>query len=170
MNEISICCVNVMGLNQDLKRRDVFDRLRNYKYSIVCMVDTHFDKQKHKIYSSEWGYTCYYNSFSTNKRGVAIFFRNSFEFKVHHAIRDQNGNLLILDLEIEKHRISLAVIYGPNQDTPSFYENLKNSLLKIGNEKIIIVGDWNMLLDPEVDGKNYKISIIPTPDKQFYNL
>jgi len=26
----------------------------------------------------------------------------------------------------------------------------------MGNQNIILVGDWNMLLDPELDGKNYK--------------
>ena len=120
MNEVSICCVNVMGLNENLKRRDVFDRLRNEKYSIICLTDTHFDKQKEAIYAAEWGYTAYFNSFRTNSRGVAVLFRNNFEFKIHNVHRDHEGNLLILDMEIEKNRLSLAIIYGPNKDTPSF--------------------------------------------------
>ena len=156
MDEISICCVNVQGIHTNEKRRDVFDRLRNQNYKIICLTDTHFEKSKENIYSAEWGYVSYFSSFSSQKRGVAILFRNNFEFKVKNVHRDHQGNLLILDIEIEDHRLSLAVLYGPNQDNPNFYQNLQRNILQLGNQKIIIVGDWNMLLDPEVDGKNYK--------------
>ena len=156
MDEISICCVNVQGIHTSEKRRDVFDRLRNQNYKIICLTDTHFEKSKENIYSAEWGYVSYFSSFSSQKRGVAILFRNNFEFKVKNVHRDHQGNLLILDIEIEDHRLSLAVLYGPNQDNPNFYQNLQRNILQLGNQKMIIVGDWNMLLDPEVDGKNYK--------------
>ena len=80
MNGLSICCVNVQGLQNDTKRRDVFERLRE-KYSIICLVDCHFDKTKENIYTSEWGYQAYFSSFTTNSRGVAILFKNNFELK-----------------------------------------------------------------------------------------
>lgn len=155
-DEIGICCVNVQGIQNSEKRRDIFDRLRNQDFKIICLTDTHFDKSKEKIYSAEWGYVSYFSSFTSQSRGVAILFKNNFEFKVKNVHRDHQGNLLILDLEIENHRLSLAVLYGPNQDNPVFYQNLQKTLTRFGNQKILIVGDWNMLLDPEVDGKNYK--------------
>ena len=63
---------------------------------------------------------------------------------------------IVLDMEIENHRLSLAVLYGPNQDNPIFYQDVQKTLTRFGNQKMILVGDWNLLLDPEVDGKNYK--------------
>ena len=87
---------------------------------------------------------------------MCILFKNNFEFNIHNIYKDHDGNLLLLDIEIEKNRISFGVVYGPNKDNPSFYTNLKNSVSKMGNQHIILVGDWNMLLDPELDGKNYK--------------
>jgi len=155
MNELNICCVNVQGLQNNLKRRDVFDRLRE-KYSIICLIDTHFDKSREHLYTAEWGYKAYFSSFSSQSRGVCILFKNNFEFNIHNIYKDHDGNLLLLDIEIEKNRISFGVVYGPNKDNPSFYTNLKNSVSKMGNQHIILVGDWNMLLDPELDGKNYK--------------
>ena len=155
-DEITICCLNAQGLNNDLKRRDVFDRLHNKHFSIVCLVDTHFDKSKERIYSAEWGYSTCYSSFNSQSRGVSIMFKNNFEFKIHNTYRDTNGNLLVLDIEIEKRRISLAVLYGPNIDTPTFYNDLQNIVTRMGNANIIMVGDWNLLLDPSVDGTNYK--------------
>ena len=155
-DEIGICCVNVQGIQNSEKRRDIFDRLRNQNYKIICLTDTHFDKSKEKIYSAEWGYLSYFSSFSSQSRGVAILFKNNFEFKVKNVHRDHQGNLIVLDMEIEENRLSLAVVYGPNQDNPNFYQNMQKTLTRFGNQKILIVGDWNLLLDPEVDGKNYK--------------
>ena len=70
--------------------------------------------------------------------------------------RDQTGNLLILDIEIEKHRITLVTLYGPNSDDPDFYEKLNKTIINFGNSDIIAVGDWNLLLNPDIDGENYK--------------
>ena len=72
---------------------------------------------------------------------MAIFFNNTFEFKVHKYYNDQKGNLLLLDIEIENRRIILGTIYGPNTDEPAFYESLLNQIVKMGNNDIIINGD-----------------------------
>ena len=47
-------------------------------------------------------------------------------------------------------------IYGPNDDDANFYEKLQNNIIKMGNDNIIVTGDFNLLLNPEVDGVNYK--------------
>ena len=63
---------------------------------------------------------------------------------------------MILDIDIDKRRITFVNLYGPNKDDPSFYENLLNRVIRFGNNNVIMVGDRNLLLNPDVDGKNYK--------------
>ena len=155
-DKIKIIALNCQGLGIENKRRDVLLNLRNKKYSIICLIDTHFAKSQERRLSLEWGFQAYFSSFSTQKRGVAIFFNNNFEFKIHSRFNDTNGNLLLLDIEIDEHRITLVTIYGPNKDDPGFYEFLKNKIIEMGNKDIIINGDWNILLDPQIDGINYK--------------
>ena len=85
---------------------------------------------------------------------MAILFNNIFEFKVQKVKRDENGYRLILTIEIEGRLFTLINIYGPNKDDPEFYKQL---LLKV-NEKentVIMVGDFNLILSPEVDFVNY---------------
>ena len=156
MDKISICSVNCQGLGNPSKRRDVFSYLRNKKYSILCLQDTHFTKNIEHIIKSEWGYKAYFSSFSSQSRGVAILFNNNFDFTVHNFYNDQRGNIIILDIEIDNRRIRLVTLYGPNSDEPNFYDNVKKLILQQGNTDIILVGDWNILLNPTLDGKNYK--------------
>ena len=156
MDKIKICSLNSQGLGDPRKRRDVLDHLKQFRYCIICIQDTHFTKDIEKSITNEWGYTTLFNSFNSRSRGVAIFFNNNFKFKIHHVFKDQTGNLLTIDIEIEKHRITLVNLYGPNNDDPAFYEKVQNSITKLKNHNIIAVGDWNLLLNPSLDGTNYK--------------
>ena len=52
--------------------------------------------------------------------------------------------------------MSLVNIYGPNNDDPGFYDSLQTICTRYGNQNIIIVGDWNLLIDPSIDEINYK--------------
>ncbi len=144
------------GLSRPSEERDVLQYLRQSKYSIICLQDTHFSRSNERRILQEWRYKAYFNSFDSRSRGVAIFLNNNFEFTIHNSFSDNSGNVLMLDIEICNKRITLVNIYGPNKDDPSFYEILNNNATKFGNADILIVGDWNLLLNPEIDGYNYK--------------
>ena len=156
MNKISICSVNCQGLGNPSKRRDIFNYLRNKKHSVICLQDTHFTKSTENIIKAEWGFKAVFSSFSSQSRGVAILFNNNFEFNIVNSYTDARGNIIVLDIEVDKHRITLVNLYGPNSDDPNFYETLYKIILQQGNKDMLLVGDWNLLLDPNIDGKNYK--------------
>lgn len=56
MSEIKIISVNCQGLNNNLKRRDIFQYLRHQNCSILCLIDTHFtlEEGKSKFHLSNW--------------------------------------------------------------------------------------------------------------------
>ena len=156
MDKIKICSLNCQGLGDVRKRRDVISHLRSQNFSILCLQDTHFTKNIEKLIQTEWGYKVFFSSFTSQSRGVAVFIKNNFEFVLHNTHHDPGGNFLLLDAEIENNRITLVNLYGPNKDDPSFYENLQKLITQQGNKNILIVGDWNLLLDPTIDSRNYK--------------
>ena len=135
-DKITIFAQNVQGLHSRDKRCDVFNFLRKKKYSIICLTDTHFTNDQHKLIVAEWGYEVIFNSFNSNSCGIAVLLNNSFEYKIFHTYKDCNGNSLLLDMQIDEHRLTLAVIYGPNKDDPSFLETLQRNLVRMGNKNI----------------------------------
>ena len=124
---IKICSLNCQGLGDIKKRRDVFNYLRRFKYSIICLQDTHFSKDIEKLVKNEWGYETLFCSHNSRSRGVAILFNNNYEFKINNIYIDNSGNVLIADIHFFKRKISLETIYGPNKDTPNFYVNLEKN-------------------------------------------
>ena len=104
------------------KCTDILEYLKQKHYQIYYLQDTHFTRgTDEKLVRARWCNDCYFSSFKSNSRGVAILFDNNFDYKVHSFISDSNGNYLILDVTIDNNRIILATVYGPNQDDVSFY-------------------------------------------------
>lgn len=153
---LKIATVNCQGLATASKRQDVLNFYKEKGYSILCLQDTHFTEDIEPFVETQWGYTCFFNSFKSNTRGVAIMFNNNFEFKVNQTRTDNDGNLLALDMVIEENKVTLINIYGPNSDTPNFYDMVRDVLLDFDNEYIFLCGDFNLVLNPSIDTENYK--------------
>ena len=143
------------GLSVANKRRDLFQYVRNKKYNIICLQDVHINKQLEPFIKSEWGYDVFFSSFTNSSRGVMILINNNFEFKVEGVKTDKNGNYILLDITIQGKRITLVNIYGPNEDNPNFYTNIIQKISEFENDQVIICGDWNFVLDPDLDYNNY---------------
>ncbi len=155
-NTIQVVSCNCQGLNSAEKRRDVFDYLKAKQYSIYCLQDTHFIAQDEPKIRNEWGGECVFNSYTSNQRGVAILFSKDLEFKIIRTVRDDNGNMLCLEIEIEGKKITLITIYGPNVDTPQFFSKVSDIISNFDNQLVVLVGDYNLVQNQNLDTFNYK--------------
>ncbi len=169
-DSITFISVNCQGMSQLEKRRDVLHFLKDKKYSVYLLQDTHFTEKEHNYIRSLWEYDCFFSSYTSQARGVAILFNNTFEYSLHNIITDHIGNKLILDVTINGRRTTLANIYGPNNDSPDFYKELKSDIEKLNNEYIILAGDFNLVLDPTIDTLNYVNVNNPNSRDEVINL
>ena len=76
----------------------------------------------------------------------------------HHS--DNNGRLLLLNLEIDKQEFTIVNVYAPNemQDRISFFKYMKSVVdtHAVNKNRLIIAGDFNCVLS-ENDGITRKI-------------
>lgn len=147
--------MNTQGLGDKAKRKDILNLLKSRKYSICMLQDTHFTEAEENYIRSQWGYECYFSNYTSQSRGVATLINNDFDFKLSNIEKDTNGNLLILNCKICDKNISLINVYGPNRDRPEFYENVRHIMSKYDNYEFILAGDFNLILNPELDSFNY---------------
>jgi len=97
MANLTIGSVNCRGLASDkIKRRDNFHKCRQL-YDITFLIDTHCSNEREKQWKTEWGYSAFFASLNSTSRGVAMMFKNSFQYTLHSETRDPNGNFIILD-------------------------------------------------------------------------
>ena len=57
------------------------------------------------------------------------------------------------ELNIESINVGLANVYAPNKDSPAFFINLAQNMFEMPEHRIV-VGDFNLVLDNDLDRKN----------------
>ena len=143
------------GLSVATKRRDLFQYFRYKKYNIICLQDVHVNQKIESVIKAGWVYDIYFSSYTNMSRGVMVLMNNNFEQKVKRIKTDKNGDYIILDMVVQDKEFTLVNLYGPNNDNSQFYENLIKKNSEFENENVIICGDWNFVINPEIDSFNY---------------
>ena len=72
MTNISILSLNVRGLGNNQKRREISQWLREKNYSSYMLQKVHCTEKTLETWAAEWGYTALFSGLATNKAVVAI--------------------------------------------------------------------------------------------------
>ena len=151
--EIQISSLNVRGIGDKQKRSELFNWLRSKKISLYLLQEVHCSNDTISIWSSEWGYKSLFSCCSSAKGGVAILFNNNFSFQILRLYLDTNGRFIMCDIEPEGKCNTLATLYAPNEDEPSFFQDFFDHLSDFQCDDLIIGGDFNLILDLDKDKK-----------------
>ena len=135
-----------------VKRRALFDYHRK-NADILIMLETHSTEECEEIWRSEWGGEALYSHGTNMARGVAVFTSKSIYQSIHNVYRSTDGRVLIFDLQENEQQVTIVAIYAPNEDSPMFFRNI-GDMLKVRHERKIILGDFNLVLDVELDREN----------------
>ena len=151
-----ILSLNCQGLGGLEKRRDVFNYIKAKNSTVYCLQDIHSTSSTEQLIRTQWGFEGIFSSGNSKSRGVAILFHYGTDFKLHNHITDSNGNFIVADISLDNNRLTLVNLYGPNDDSPAFYEHIMNQVDAFGNDYVVMCGDFNLVQDPDKDYYNYK--------------
>lgn len=147
--------MNVRGIGNNNKRRETFNWLRNKQQSIIFLQEVHCTEATIDMWRSEWGYkalfTC--SCLSSNSAGICILFNNNFKFDILKTFLDPSGHYIICDIKTDEKLFTLANIYAPNEDDPTFFKQVFDRLHDFACEEIIVGGDFNLVFDVKEDKK-----------------
>lgn len=147
MEFVKFTSLNVNGLRDESKRREIFKYLKNIDGAIVLLQETHSTKEQEHIWQAEWGNKIAFSHGTSASRGVATLANRKSSIKIKEVVRDTAGRWLITDLECDEEIISLVNVYGPNEDSAEFYINLFGVVEERGLENVIYAGDLNLTLN-----------------------
>ena len=106
----SFCSLNVRGINQTRKQRQLFRWLHNNKFDIIFLQETYSTENIENIWKSEWGEKIYFCHGTSHLRGVMTLFNPKFATPVDSIEADKNGGFLLLQTTISDITFQLCNI------------------------------------------------------------
>ena len=132
------------------KRRAIFDHYRLCA-DILCFQETHSTIEHENIWRNEWGGRIIFAHGTAKARGTCILFQKKLTCNIKNIKCDEGGRFVCCEIEIgDKNWITIASVYGPNNDLPQFFSDMGKTLEDYAANKVI-VGDFNLVMDVKKD-------------------
>ena len=155
-SSVHIVSQNANGLNNGIKRCEIITHLNLSSPDIICLQDVRLDDSGIQCFSNEINEFLFFaNSTSSQSRGVLTLIRKSSPIKVISSWSDNDNNTLILLLNFNEKDFIVCNLYGPNPDSPAHFQNLWNEIENFNCNLGILIGDWNISLNHNLDTANY---------------
>jgi exonuclease III len=145
------------GMGCKVKRNTILNNLIKLKHGIYCFQETHTTTKIENDWSKNFRkYEFLFSHGSSNSRGVVTIISQMLEYKILKQSIDPNGRYVIIDIEIAGDTTyTIANIYAPTKnhekDQVDFIRNIFSKIQEFSQTNIIICGDLNICLDPELD-------------------
>ena len=138
---------------------DEFKMMCNNVYDIICVNETLCDKTVHDSELQLHGYNILRKDRKRDGGGVALYINDAFIFKRRDDLADVNIECIWAEIT-PPHRspILVCAVYNPNGKDAEFSKRLSVMLsnASIGDNEIVVLGDFNCDFTPNVNSKEVK--------------
>ena len=153
----SCCSFNVRGLGNKPKREQIFAWLKSSNHTLCMLQETHSGENTHTSWKQEWGNDAFWSGHSNNSEGIGILINPTVSYTIQKYTDLIPGRMQALELIINDKEIYFINIYGPNNDDCNFFEQLEKYLKENDEKTFIIGGDFNTVLNENLDKRNGRI-------------
>ena len=128
MSKLEIASLNVRGLQDNNKRKRIFQTLRNSKFDIILLQETHSTDEDVVLWEKDWTGRAFFSLLNSTKSGLAILCKESKNFKVEFENSDKAGRIISVTVETQKDKFQITNIYAPNipLQRKTFFDKLKS--------------------------------------------
>ena len=168
-NILHICSINTNGLQQSEKRQRLIEWSKQQQCNILLMQETHFSQNIENKLIQDFKGSLYQSNGTSNSRGVAIWIKKNVEFKLIDEYKDNEGRLLLINVEINNAIYTIINIYAPNnmKKRNTFFKQVDRFINEYSIGQIILAGDYNDILSKIETKKIYQSKKF---DKPVHNL
>uniref|UniRef100_A0A3B5QIH9 exodeoxyribonuclease III n=1 Tax=Xiphophorus maculatus TaxID=8083 RepID=A0A3B5QIH9_XIPMA len=136
MSTLTVTSFNVKGLHSPTKRKKVLLQLRQSKYQVALLQETHLSDVEHTKLNKSWADKVYYSSHcSGRKRGVAILIHRQINFTETLVHKDKEGRFILVNGIIDGTSVSFVNVYAPNEDVPGFIKSVFNMIAEYSSDR-----------------------------------
>ena len=150
MMDLRLASLNGRSLRSDFRRFHLLLYLQRRSIDICCLQETRFDSNFHEgiLLRDYWSFSAYFDGRS---RGVTWLISRRLDATCALVLSDPTGRLCVLDVTIKDKAFRRIGIYGPNaaSELPAFFRRIEPYVTP--SKRVILMGDWNAVLDPNLD-------------------
>ena len=122
---------------------------------IAFLQETHFRNTDVNRIRRSWVGEVFHSRLNSKVRGTAILIHKDISFTAEKIVADPSGGFVIVTGRLLNNIYiivySLANIYAPNWDDEAFIKSFFSALPDVDAHNLIIGGDFNCVLNPELD-------------------
>ena len=155
-SNFKLLSLNVRGLQNEVKRKSIFNWITAKRYDIVFLQETHSSQNMEVSWNRDWPGKITYSHGTSNSRGCMMMFRDTLDIEIQHYELDPNGRYMLVKCLIQDDNFTLLNVYLPNTETEQIevLENISNLLIRQNitiTSNLICGGDWNIVQNQEMD-------------------
>ena len=155
--DFGILSLNARGIRTLEKRKALFHWLKKKKADIIFLQETYSTVDVENIWKSQWKGDLFFAHGSDHSKGVLILIKEKLDFELLSSSLDGQGRFIILKANVQDQLFYFVNIYAPNKtkEQCTFFQLIQSELdnLNIEADGNIIIGrDFNVILNPELDG------------------
>ncbi|MEE6521481.1 hypothetical protein FKM82_019709 [Ascaphus truei] len=121
---IKFTSLNVKGLQNNRKRRLALQDMKRSGGDIIFLQETHFTSQDPPNLFKKVFPMCFFASFTSKKRGVAVLIRQGTPFNHIKTTADPEGRFLVVYGSLAGSAIALINVYAPNENQTEFLKRV----------------------------------------------
>jgi len=159
---IKLLSLNVRGINGESKRQSIYQYVKSKKVDICFLQETYSSRDTENVWQEEWEGKIMFCHGTSHSRGVMMLFRKGLDITIKESCIDPSGRYIFVKAIMQSCHIQLMNIYAPTKcnEQVTFFKNVSNLLANYNSpsEHLILGGDFNLLMNPDIDRKGGSFS------------
>ena len=166
---LNLTSLNVRGLRDPSRCLHLLGELLNLRVNFAAMQETHFICAA-DCWPLEGDFVIFSAFGSRCSAEVSLLVGRSLNVNVNIVFAGDEGWLVVVDIAVKTFEFRVVAVYAPNTvgERRSFFRQLEPFLDYL--KWLVLMGDWNAILDPKVDKGGRGASGLGTCESSLINF
>ena len=159
MEVLTLISVNVRGIRDRIKRKNIFEwTVKSKGGDVIFLQETYSTQDIEHVWKQDWGGQMFFSHGSSHSKGVLVLLSPEVKIKIDQVKVDDGGCYIFLKGDILDSNLILGNVYFPTRDKTQqqiqFLDKIDlciSDLHSCNYSLILGGGDFNVILDESLD-------------------